>query len=48
MKTHKTCPTWGVTQCMLTLWPSKGEAPKTSYRWCDVTCKNCLKGRPKK
>lgn len=45
--THKTCPTWGVTQCMKTLWPNKIDAaPKTTVRWRDVTCKKCLKDRP--
>lgn len=45
--THKTCPTWGVTQCMKPLWPDKIDgAPKTTERWRGVTCKKCLKDKP--
>jgi hypothetical protein len=39
-KVHKTCPTWGRTQCGKEVWECN---PKTSYRWCDVTCKTCIK-----
>jgi hypothetical protein len=45
--THKTCPTWGVTQCRRDLWPDKMDgAPKVSERWRDVTCGQCLKSKP--
>ncbi len=47
---HKTCRTWGVTQCWLFVWPEcpKANTVKTTYKWDRTTCKNCLKGRPKK
>lgn len=44
-KIHKTCPTWGVTQCWKDLWPVKGEPPQVTERWRNVTCKECLKRR---
>ena len=37
---HKTCPTWGVTQCNKQLFVQR--PPKTSYRWESVTCPVCL------
>jgi hypothetical protein len=42
-KVHKTCPTWGETQCGVELFQLTGRELKTIYRWCDVTCKKCLK-----
>lgn len=43
---HKTCPTWAVTVCNLFLGPSEYKPYKTSYRWANVTCKECLKDKP--
>ena len=41
---HKTCPSWGVTQCMKDRWPNKiNREPKTTEKWRDVTCKQCLR-----
>lgn len=40
---HKTCPTWGQTQCGMDLWIIGKTNPETSYRWRDVTCPKCLK-----
>lgn len=45
---HKTCPTWGETQCHLTLFPLSGYSRETSYRWSDVTCPKCLVEKPRK
>lgn len=47
--THKTCPTWGVTQCGKYL-PFCGQegVKSASYRWRDVTCKACLSAKPEK
>lgn len=41
--THKTCPTWGVTQCGKTLFGVKEY--RTSYRWEMVDCPDCLADR---
>ena len=38
---HKTCPTWGVTQCNKQLFVQR--PPRTSYRWESVTCPVCLR-----
>jgi hypothetical protein len=43
---HKTCPTWGITQCYLPLWSFR--EIKSSYRWHNVTCKKCLKQKHEK
>lgn len=46
---HKTCPTWGVTQCGRYLFTCVLQGIRdTSYRWRDVTCKTCLRAKPEK
>jgi hypothetical protein len=41
--THKTCPTWGETQCGLERFNTRNH--KTTERWRDVTCPKCLAER---
>jgi len=45
MTVHHACPNWGVTNCNLEVFA--GKFLKTSAHWGRVTCKNCLKQRPK-
>ena len=43
MKIHKTCPTWGITVCNLSLFDNT--FLETSYKWENVSCRKCLKKR---
>jgi hypothetical protein len=38
---HKTCPTWGETQCGLERFNTQNH--KVTERWRDVTCPKCLR-----
>jgi len=42
---HKTCPTWGLTECLKDRWPVWGAEPKVTERWEAVTCPDCLERR---
>jgi DNA-binding HxlR family transcriptional regulator len=41
---HKTCPTWGLTECGKSL---LGRIVTTT-RWANTTCPRCLESRPSK
>lgn len=43
---HKTCATWGVTECGLDRFNS--QMHKVTERWDSVSCPKCLEYRPKK
>lgn len=43
MKVHKTCETWGVTQCWKERWSRS--SIKTTLRWENTTCSKCLAAR---
>jgi len=43
---HKTCATWGETNCHLSTLTAR--PTKCSERWAKVTCPKCLKDRPKR
>lgn len=47
-RTHKADPTWGETLCWLERFVLGREPLRTSARWCDVTCKRCLKLKGKR
>jgi hypothetical protein len=46
MTLHKTNPTWGVTECGLTL--NRARPLYTCTDWQFVNCKECLKRKPKR
>jgi hypothetical protein len=47
-KIHKSSGGWTLAECFLCLYGNHRHGDlKHSYRWEDVTCKNCLKYKPK-
>jgi hypothetical protein len=47
-KVHKTAMGWTLAECFLHLYGNHHHGDlKHSYHWEDVTCKNCMKYKPK-